>query len=203
MVQSVKWHHHSSSVSGYELLFQPEVVRVYTSLLRESQNPSVLEAAAGAIQNLCAGRWTVSALFTQDAVADKLSLVMFSGEVCLNLNLNINPQHFVPVGLLLSLFCEVVECNRTCRTMTRSLPPCSPVWSVYPGHRASGEGASHDGGAAGPRQRPCGSGHVGSLEEPRHWQPQPRAARYDCVLLNVSAYLVMSPWLDLFTPVVI
>uniref|UniRef100_A0A8L0DQ75 Catenin delta-1 n=1 Tax=Oncorhynchus mykiss TaxID=8022 RepID=A0A8L0DQ75_ONCMY len=42
----------------YELLFQPEVVRVYTSLLRESKNPSVLEAAAGAIQNLCAGRWT-------------------------------------------------------------------------------------------------------------------------------------------------
>ncbi|KAM4732113.1 catenin delta-1-like isoform 4-T4 [Anableps anableps] len=43
---------------GYELLFQPEVVRVYTSLLKESKNPSVLEAAAGAIQNLCAGRWT-------------------------------------------------------------------------------------------------------------------------------------------------
>ncbi|CAI5652270.1 unnamed protein product [Oreochromis niloticus] len=43
---------------GYELLFQPEVVRVYTSLLKETQNPSVLEAAAGAIQNLCAGRWT-------------------------------------------------------------------------------------------------------------------------------------------------
>lgn len=48
------------STSGYELLFQPEVVRVYTSLLRESKNASVLEAAAGAIQNLCAGRWTVS-----------------------------------------------------------------------------------------------------------------------------------------------
>lgn len=46
------------ATSGYELLFQPEVVRVYTSLLRESKNPSVLEAAAGAIQNLCAGRWT-------------------------------------------------------------------------------------------------------------------------------------------------
>ncbi len=45
---------------GYELLFQPEVVRVYTSLLKESKNPSVLEAAAGAVQNLCAGRWTVS-----------------------------------------------------------------------------------------------------------------------------------------------
>lgn len=50
------------STLGYELLFQPEVVRVYTSLLRESKNPSVLEAAAGAIQNLCAGRWTVSTI---------------------------------------------------------------------------------------------------------------------------------------------
>ena len=45
---------------GYELLFQPEVVRIYTSLLKESQNPTVLEASAGAVQNLCAGRWTVS-----------------------------------------------------------------------------------------------------------------------------------------------
>lgn len=53
------------STSGYELLFQPEVVRVYTSLLRESKNPSVLEAAAGAIQNLCAGRWTVSTISYQ------------------------------------------------------------------------------------------------------------------------------------------
>lgn len=50
---------------GFELLFQPEVVRVYTSLLRESKNPSVLEAAAGAIQNLCAGRWTVSTVSEQ------------------------------------------------------------------------------------------------------------------------------------------
>uniref|UniRef100_A0A8C5A8H8 Catenin (cadherin-associated protein), delta 1 n=1 Tax=Gadus morhua TaxID=8049 RepID=A0A8C5A8H8_GADMO len=42
----------------YELLFQPEVVRIYTSLLKESQNPIVLEASAGAVQNVCAGRWT-------------------------------------------------------------------------------------------------------------------------------------------------
>ncbi|CAG04767.1 unnamed protein product [Tetraodon nigroviridis] len=48
----------TTPAKGYELLFQPEVVRVYTSLLKESKNPSVLEAAAGAIQNLCAGRWT-------------------------------------------------------------------------------------------------------------------------------------------------
>lgn len=50
-------------VLGYELLFQPEVVRVYTSLLKESKNPTVLEASAGAIQNLCAGRWTVSTCY--------------------------------------------------------------------------------------------------------------------------------------------
>uniref|UniRef100_A0AAV2MLL6 Catenin delta-1 n=1 Tax=Knipowitschia caucasica TaxID=637954 RepID=A0AAV2MLL6_KNICA len=48
----------TTPAKGYELLYQPEVVRVYTSLLKESKNPSVLEAAAGAIQNLCAGRWT-------------------------------------------------------------------------------------------------------------------------------------------------
>lgn len=46
---------------GYQLLYQPEVVRIYTSLLKESKNPTVLEASAGAVQNLCAGRWTVRA----------------------------------------------------------------------------------------------------------------------------------------------
>ncbi|XP_055060835.2 catenin delta-1 isoform X2 [Misgurnus anguillicaudatus] len=48
----------TTPAKGFELLFQPEVVRVYTSLLKESKNPSVLEAAAGAVQNLCAGRWS-------------------------------------------------------------------------------------------------------------------------------------------------
>ncbi|XP_053711432.1 catenin delta-1-like isoform X2 [Synchiropus splendidus] len=48
----------TTPAKGYELLYQPEVVRVYTSLLKESKNPTVLEASAGAIQNLCAGRWT-------------------------------------------------------------------------------------------------------------------------------------------------
>ncbi|KAF0871704.1 CTND1 protein, partial [Crocuta crocuta] len=46
------------SRAGYELLFQPEVVRIYISLLKESKTPAILEASAGAIQNLCAGRWT-------------------------------------------------------------------------------------------------------------------------------------------------
>ena len=46
--------------SGFELLYQPEVVRLYLSLLTESQNYSILEAAAGALQNLGAGQWTWS-----------------------------------------------------------------------------------------------------------------------------------------------
>ncbi|XP_034043219.1 catenin delta-1 isoform X2 [Thalassophryne amazonica] len=48
----------ATPAKGYELLYQPEVVRIYTSLLKESKNPTVLEASAGAVQNLCAGRWT-------------------------------------------------------------------------------------------------------------------------------------------------
>ncbi|XP_067837573.1 catenin delta-1, partial [Heptranchias perlo] len=48
----------ATPAKGYELLYQPEVVRVYLSLIKESRNPSVLEAVCGALQNLCAGRWT-------------------------------------------------------------------------------------------------------------------------------------------------
>ncbi|XP_075892573.1 catenin delta-1 isoform X2 [Nelusetta ayraudi] len=48
----------TTPAKGYQLLYQPEVVRIYTSLLKESKNPTVLEASAGAVQNLCAGRWT-------------------------------------------------------------------------------------------------------------------------------------------------
>uniref|UniRef100_A0A3B3T687 Catenin delta 1 n=1 Tax=Paramormyrops kingsleyae TaxID=1676925 RepID=A0A3B3T687_9TELE len=47
----------ATPAKGYEQLFQPEVVRLYIPLLKESKNPAVLEAAAGALQNLCAGRW--------------------------------------------------------------------------------------------------------------------------------------------------
>ncbi|XP_029018616.1 catenin delta-1 isoform X2 [Betta splendens] len=47
----------TTPAKGYELLYQPEVVHIYIALLKESKNPTVLEASAGAIQNLCAGRW--------------------------------------------------------------------------------------------------------------------------------------------------
>lgn len=50
----------SYTCAGFELLYQPEVVRLYLSLLTESQNFNTLEAAAGALQNLSAGQWTVS-----------------------------------------------------------------------------------------------------------------------------------------------
>uniref|UniRef100_A0A8C7S3C7 ARVCF delta catenin family member a n=2 Tax=Oncorhynchus mykiss TaxID=8022 RepID=A0A8C7S3C7_ONCMY len=45
---------------GLELLYQPEVVRLYLSLLTRSQNHNTLEAAAGALQNLAAGHWAWS-----------------------------------------------------------------------------------------------------------------------------------------------
>ncbi|CAL8280866.1 unnamed protein product [Gadus morhua 'NCC'] len=45
---------------GLELLYQPEVVRLYLSLLTCSQNHNTLEAAAGALQNLSAGHWAWS-----------------------------------------------------------------------------------------------------------------------------------------------
>ncbi|XP_059395360.1 splicing regulator ARVCF-like [Carassius carassius] len=47
-------------MKGLDLLYQPEVVRLYLSLLKLSQNHNTLEAAAGALQNLSAGHWTWS-----------------------------------------------------------------------------------------------------------------------------------------------
>nr|XP_057920094.1 splicing regulator ARVCF [Doryrhamphus excisus] len=45
---------------GLKLLYQPEVVRLYLSLLSCSHNANTLEAAAGALQNLAAGHWSWS-----------------------------------------------------------------------------------------------------------------------------------------------
>ncbi|XP_034403141.1 armadillo repeat protein deleted in velo-cardio-facial syndrome homolog [Cyclopterus lumpus] len=45
---------------GLELLYQPEVLRLYLSLLTCSHNHNTLEAAAGALQNLAAGHWAWS-----------------------------------------------------------------------------------------------------------------------------------------------
>nr|CAA79078.1 p120 [Mus musculus] len=70
----------TSPARGYELLFQPEVVRIYISLLKESNTPAILEASAGAIQNLCAGRWTYgryirSALRQEKALSARAELL--------------------------------------------------------------------------------------------------------------------------------
>lgn len=43
-----------------ELLWQPEVVQSYLSLLQTCSNPETLEAAAGALQNLAACYWQPS-----------------------------------------------------------------------------------------------------------------------------------------------
>ncbi|GIX93501.1 catenin delta-2 [Caerostris extrusa] len=50
----------SDPVRGMALLWQPEVVQSYLSLLSECSNPETLEAAAGAIQNLAACYWQPS-----------------------------------------------------------------------------------------------------------------------------------------------
>ncbi|XP_065210266.1 catenin delta-2 isoform X2 [Planococcus citri] len=47
-------------VTGMELLWQPEVVQVYLTLLQTCSNPETLEAAAGALQNLAACYWQPS-----------------------------------------------------------------------------------------------------------------------------------------------
>ncbi|XP_023248660.1 catenin delta-2 [Copidosoma floridanum] len=47
-------------VKGMELLWQPEVVQLYLSLLHNCSNPETLEAAAGALQNLAACYWQPS-----------------------------------------------------------------------------------------------------------------------------------------------
>ncbi|XP_033978641.1 armadillo repeat protein deleted in velo-cardio-facial syndrome homolog [Trematomus bernacchii] len=47
-------------MKGLELLYQPEVVRLYLSLLTCSHNHNTLEAAGGALQNLAAGQWAWS-----------------------------------------------------------------------------------------------------------------------------------------------
>ncbi|KAG7224044.1 hypothetical protein INR49_015301 [Caranx melampygus] len=50
----------TEQMKGLELLYQPEVVRLYLSLLTCSHNHNTLEAAAGALQNLAAGQWAWS-----------------------------------------------------------------------------------------------------------------------------------------------
>ncbi|KAM8924228.1 catenin delta-1 isoform 2-T2 [Pelodytes ibericus] len=48
----------AAPAQGYELLFQHELVQLYVYLVKFSHTEAVLEAAAGALQNLCAGNWT-------------------------------------------------------------------------------------------------------------------------------------------------
>ncbi|VDK75757.1 unnamed protein product [Dibothriocephalus latus] len=50
----------SSLFHGSHLLWQPEIVQVYLSVLRGCKNPCTVEAVAGAIQNLAACDWRPS-----------------------------------------------------------------------------------------------------------------------------------------------
>ncbi|XP_042302292.1 catenin delta-1 isoform X6 [Sceloporus undulatus] len=75
----------TTPAKGYELLFQPEIVRIYISLLKESKAQAILEASAGAIQNLCAGRWMYgryirSALRQEKGLSSIADLLTHDGE---------------------------------------------------------------------------------------------------------------------------
>lgn len=47
-------------VEGVALLWQPEIVKSYLSIMAEASNPETLEGSAGAIHNLTACGWRVS-----------------------------------------------------------------------------------------------------------------------------------------------
>ena len=49
-------------VEGVELLWQPEIVRSYLSIMAEASNPETLEGSAGAIHNLTACAWRVRSI---------------------------------------------------------------------------------------------------------------------------------------------
>lgn len=48
---------------GVQMLWHPTIVKPYLTLLSECSNPDTLEGAAGALQNLAAGSWKVTASF--------------------------------------------------------------------------------------------------------------------------------------------
>uniref|UniRef100_A0A8C2Z3H3 Catenin delta 2 n=1 Tax=Cyclopterus lumpus TaxID=8103 RepID=A0A8C2Z3H3_CYCLU len=48
---------------GVQMLWHPTIVKPYLTLLSECSNPDTLEGAAGALQNLAAGSWKVTAGF--------------------------------------------------------------------------------------------------------------------------------------------
>ena len=50
----------SPHARGVEILWQPLMVNICVTLMRESSDPDTLEAAAGTLQNMCAGEFFVS-----------------------------------------------------------------------------------------------------------------------------------------------
>lgn len=66
---------------GVQMLWHPTIVKPYLTLLSECSNPDTLEGAAGALQNLAAGSWKVTAMFK---IVPKLSAFLFhySNHLC-------------------------------------------------------------------------------------------------------------------------
>lgn len=56
---------------GVELLWQPEIVKPYLSIMAESSNPDTLEGVAGALHNLMACNWKVCYTSAKNKVFEK------------------------------------------------------------------------------------------------------------------------------------
>ena len=78
---------------GQELLWHPDTVKPYLFLLAECSNPSTLEAAAGAIQNLGACTWQPA---VEIRAAVRKEKVIFGCE---------KNKRFYCIGLLHALLC--------------------------------------------------------------------------------------------------
>lgn len=57
---------------GVELLWQPDLVTLYVHIITNSTNPVTLEAAAGAIHNLCGSKWNVSISYSTTIIYNKM-----------------------------------------------------------------------------------------------------------------------------------
>lgn len=94
-----------------ELLWQPEVVQSYLSLLQTCSNPETLEAAAGALQNLAACYWQPS-IEIRAAVRKEKGLPILVELLRMEVQITkYSKQPFFSSIHKLQLTCNGIECN--------------------------------------------------------------------------------------------
>lgn len=84
-------------VFGAPLLWQPDIVRSYLTLLAESSNPETLEGASGAIHNLTASNWRVSVKIYLVYVERVAVFIVYCGCADMGFYISICRRMFFPV----------------------------------------------------------------------------------------------------------